>query len=68
MSTIHQSVTLLENSRPVAVCDQPGKTTAGPVGRLRMRVPMDDADVARLLKERGYTLGDSAVREDGVFL
>jgi len=29
---------------------------------------MDDAEVARLLKERGYTLGSSAVREDGVFL
>lgn len=29
---------------------------------------MDDAEVVRLLKERGYTLGDSAVREDGVFL
>lgn len=27
---------------------------------------MDDAEVVRLLKERGYTLGDSAVREDGV--
>src|SRR5947208_109161 len=29
---------------------------------------MDDAEIVRLLKERGYTLGDSAVREDGVFL
>jgi hypothetical protein len=29
---------------------------------------MDDVEAVRLLKERGYTLGDSAVREDGVFL
>src|SRR5579883_706743 len=29
---------------------------------------MDDEELVRRLKERGYTLGDSAVRDDGRFL
>ena len=29
---------------------------------------MDDEELVQRLKERGYTLGDPAVREDGVFL
>jgi hypothetical protein len=29
---------------------------------------MDDAELAERLRERGYTLGDAAVREDCVFL
>lgn len=52
-----RSVTLQESAHAVADTDASGDT-----GR------MDDVEMVELLKQRGYRLGDSAVREDGVFL